>query len=168
MNSLWPSKLNPVLWCLQISIKLYRSWSVFYTMRVNTHYSCVMRYRTACISGYLTDLFLSGITMAIPRNRQFITTMLLSFFVSGCVSIGHDFEETQISLLQSNVTTLSEASSLLGAEPITFVKGVCEEITVSWRYTTMNIITAHSHVKEAVLIFDGQGRFIRIHHFKNI
>lgn len=101
---------------------------------------------------------------------NYFRTGMFSLFLlilSGCASSGRDFNESAITQLQPGITTLMDATTLLGSKPVQTVNRADGYSVSFWRYIQVNGLVATTHQKEVGLVFGPDGRYVRVFHQVN-
>lgn len=79
----------------------------------------------------------------------------------GCASTGSKFNADNLAKLEPGITTVTEASELLGAKPTQTINREDGKQGVVWQYVNTTAFSG-TEIKQAVLLFDEQGHFIRV------
>lgn len=81
--------------------------------------------------------------------------------LASCASVGNDFDLKAVSQFKPGVTTISDAVSLFKKEPSQVL--VIPMGTVNyWRYVSSNGLTGETKIKEIGIIFDNEGKYVRV------
>ena len=88
--------------------------------------------------------------------RNLLLVLIISF-VAGCTTIGNKFDPKNLDLLIPEVTTIADATRLLGA-PVSESAMADGSILYQWQY-----ITAGSGAHVGIL-FDSEGVMVRVTH----
>lgn len=81
--------------------------------------------------------------------------------LAGCASTGNNFNAGNLARLEPGITTVAQASELLGAEPAQTINRPDGKRGVVWQYVNTTAFSG-TEIKQAVLLFDEQGHFIRV------
>lgn len=92
----------------------------------------------------------------------------LALLVGACASAGKDFNGAKLPELQPGVSTVADATRILGAEPMQIITGANGGQGVMWQYVTVSGLTGRTEIKRASLVFGPDGRFVRIFQLVNI
>lgn len=79
----------------------------------------------------------------------------------GCASTGNNFNADSLAKLEPGITTVAQASDLLGAKPTQTINRADGKQGVVWQYVNTTAFTG-TDIKQAVLLFDEQGHFLRV------
>lgn len=102
--------------------------------------------------------WLSGLLMA--------TTCVLG--LSACSTTGRNFDSSALSLFVPGQTTLAQASSLLGSDPVNIYGRLDGSATARWGHKASLLTDAIYFNQELWLAFGPDGRFERVVESKNI
>ncbi len=90
------------------------------------------------------------------------SVLILAFaLLVGCASTGNNFNADNLAKLEPGITTVAEASELLGAKPTQTINRSDGKRGVVWQYVNSTAF-AGTDIKQAVLLFDEQGHFLRV------
>lgn len=81
--------------------------------------------------------------------------------LAGCASTGNNFNADNLARLEPGITTVAQASELLGAKPTQTINRPDGKKGVVWQYVSSKAFSG-TDIKQAVLLFDAQGHFIRV------
>ena len=85
----------------------------------------------------------------------------------GCATLGRDFSAAALQRMQPGVTTLADASALLGGAPMQTVRHDSGQVTQRWQYIAAGPVGVVAN-KSVTLIFDAAGRLVRVGHLINV
>lgn len=91
-------------------------------------------------------------------NRIGILLAALTLF--GCASSGKNFNADNLARLEPGITSVDETSEILGSKPIQTINRADGKKGIVWQYVHTNL--AGTRIKQAVLLFDEQGHFLRV------
>lgn len=99
--------------------------------------------------------------------KRILFTLFVVIVLAGAkATVGNDFNADNITQLQINQTTLSQAVALLGAEPASSAVGASGATAYTWHYiqAKASLWTGKSSStnKRAMLVFNTDGTFQRI------
>lgn len=87
--------------------------------------------------------------------------LALTAVLTACASSGKDFKAKNVEQLVPGESTVSDAAQNLGAEPLQTVFLPDGGRLVIWRYIQSSGLSGKTEIKEAQLIFDAQGHYVR-------
>lgn len=97
-----------------------------------------------------------------------LSAAVLVWVLAGCASSGTNFEAVNLPQFEPGSTTTAEATALLGAPPVQTIMLADGGTNMVWRYITSSGFTGETTIKEASLVFNSQGRFVRVFQLVNI
>ena len=92
-------------------------------------------------------------------RRQFFGLSAVSLLVAGCASRGTDFDPKQVENLKPGITTLAEATRLLGAPNSVTIRADRSKL-VQWIYLTATMGSMTK--KHVVVLFDTNDVLVRV------
>jgi len=97
-----------------------------------------------------------------------LSAAVLVWVLVGCASSGTNFKAVNLPQFETGSTTTAEATAILGAPPVQTIMLPDGGTNMVWRYITSSGFTGETTIKEASLVFNSQGRFVRVFQLVNI
>ena len=95
------------------------------------------------------------------------TIIVLAALVAGCATSGRDFSAAALQGMQPGITTVDDASALLGGAPMQTVRHDNGLVSQRWRYIAAGPVGVVAN-RSVTLIFDAAGKLVRVGHLINV
>lgn len=95
------------------------------------------------------------------NHMRIILSILVAIVLSGCASVGENFQDGNLNRLQPGITTEQQAISLLGAKPIARKFEADGSSILKWEYVHGNGFT-RPRAKMVEAMFSKDHKFVRL------
>jgi hypothetical protein len=88
------------------------------------------------------------------------STLLGVIVISGCATSGHNFDAQGASQLKPGVSTINDATTLLGPYNTEATNGRTGNHAYGWTYARTNGFVGKTESKAVILVFDASGHYL--------
>jgi hypothetical protein len=100
--------------------------------------------------------------------KRWISAAVTALLIAACASAGKDFNGAKLPELQPGVSTVADATRVLGADPGQTIMLANGTRHVTWQYVTSSGFTGRTEIKQATLVFGTDGRLVRVLSLVNV